>query len=69
MVTSWRVWGEGYGHFLAGLGGGLRLPMACCLAACILARLCCLSAFCFKDTNNIDIDFKHSFKMNQIFFI
>lgn len=41
--------------------------MACCLAACTLALLCCLSAFCFKDTNNMDIDFQHSFKMNQHF--
>lgn len=56
-VTSWQVLEEGCGHFLAGLRGGLRLPMACCLAACTLALLCCLSAFCFKDTNNMDIDF------------
>lgn len=68
-VTSWWVWGEDYSHFLAGLGGGLCLPMACCLAACTLALLCCLSAFCYKDTNNMDINFKHSFKMNQNFFI
>lgn len=66
-VTSCRVLEEGCGHFLAGLSGGLRLPTACCLAACTLALLCCLSAFCFKDINNMDIDFRHSYKMKQHF--
>lgn len=63
VVIFGRVLEEGCGYFLAGLRGGLRLFTVCCLAVCIFVLFCCFFVFCFKDINNMDIDFRYLYKM------